>query len=63
MKEARITDMIEHLHHLKGLLYQNVQLKYIFTALSIRFSHLMRGLDAPIPKDNRWQHMPAYSEL
>lgn len=63
MKEARITDMIEHLQHLKGLLYQNVQLKFIFTALSIRFSHLMRGIDTPIPKDKRWQHMPAYSDL
>lgn len=63
MKKARITDMIEHLQHLKGLFYQNVQLKYIFTALSIRFSHLMRGLDTPIPKDKRWQHMPAYSDL
>jgi DNA polymerase-3 subunit delta' len=63
MKEARIIDMINHLQHLKGLLYQNVQLKYIFTALSIRYSHLMRGIDAPIPKDKRWQHMPAYSDL
>lgn len=63
MKDARITDMIDHLQHLKGLLYQNVQLKFIFTALSIRFSHLMRGIDAPIPKDKRWQHMPAYSDL
>jgi DNA polymerase-3 subunit delta' len=63
MKEARIIDMIEHLQHLKGLFYQNVQLKYIFTALSIRYSHLMRGMDPPIPKDKRWQHMPAYSDL
>lgn len=63
MNEARITDMIDHLQHLKGLLYQNVQLKFIFTALSIRFSHLMRGMDTPISKDKRWQHMPAYSDL
>lgn len=63
IKKARITDMIEHLQHLKGLLYQNVQLKYAFTTLSIRYSHLMRGLETPIPKDKLWQHMPAYSDL
>lgn len=63
MNEARLTEMIDHLQHLKDLLYQNVQLKFIFTALSIRFSHLMRGMDNPIPKDKHWQHMPAYSNL
>lgn len=60
---ARIDQMIEHLQHLKELLYQNVQMKYIFTSLSFRFFYLMRGLEPPISKNNSWQHMPAFSEL
>lgn len=63
MINAEIVQMIEHLQHLKELLYQNVQLKYIFTSLSIRFFYLMRGLNPPISKQNSWQHLPAYSEL
>lgn len=60
---ARIDQMIEHLQHLKELLYQNVQMKYIFTSLSFRFFYLMRGLEPPISKNNSWQHLPAFSEL
>ncbi len=63
MKDAKIDQMIEHLQHLKELLYQNVQLKYIFTSLSFRFFYQMRGLEPPISKHNSWQHLPAYSEL
>ncbi|MEX0945537.1 MAG: AAA family ATPase [Balneolaceae bacterium] len=63
MKAAKTDLMIEHLQHLKGLLYQNVQLKYIFPVLSNRFFYLMRGLEPPISKQNSWQHLPAYSEL
>ncbi len=63
LTDARIDLMIEHLQHLKELLYQNVQMKYIFTSLSFRFFYLMRGSEPPISKQNNWQHMPAYSEL
>lgn len=59
MTEARLKDMIEHIQQLKGLLYQNVQFKYIGTALSLRFFRLMRGLDPAIDKDNSWKHLPA----
>jgi DNA polymerase III subunit delta' len=62
MRDARIEDMIEHLHQLKKLLYQNVQFKYIFTALSLRYAHLMRGKDPVITKEETWRHMPAISE-
>jgi len=63
MKDARIIDMIEHLQGLKQLLYQNVQLKYIFSVLSIRYSSLMRGLEPVINEDDSWKHLPALSEL
>lgn len=62
MRDARIEDMIEHLHQLKKLFYQNVQFKYIFTALSLRYAHLMRGSDPVITKDETWRHMPAITE-
>lgn len=62
MKDARLEDMIDHIQQLKGLLYQNVQFKYIGTALSQRFSHLMRGLDPVIDKKTAWKHLPALIE-
>ncbi|WP_069131286.1 DNA polymerase III subunit [Rhodohalobacter halophilus] len=63
MQNARIIDMIEHLQNLKQLLYQNVQLKYIFSVLSMRFSSLMRGVEPVIPEDESWKHLPAFSEM
>ncbi|PKD44363.1 ATP-binding protein [Rhodohalobacter barkolensis] len=62
MKDARIIEMIEHLQSLKQLLYQNVQLKYIYTALSMRFTALMRGVDPLINEDEAWKHLPALTE-
>jgi DNA polymerase III subunit delta' len=62
MKDARLGDMIHHLQQLKRLLYQNVQFKYIFTALSLRFTHLMRGLEPVIGKDDNWRHLPAVND-
>lgn len=59
MTEARLEEMIHHLQELKGLLYQNVQFKYIGTALSLRFSRLMRGLDPAIDQNSQWKHLPA----
>lgn len=59
MTDARLEEMIDHIQELKGLLYQNVQFKYIGTALSLRFFKLMRGLDPAIGKDSSWKHLPA----
>lgn len=59
MTDARLEEMIDHIQQLKGLLYQNVQFKYIGTALSLRFFRLMRGLDPVIDKDSSWKHLPA----
>ncbi|TVQ66737.1 MAG: AAA family ATPase [Balneolaceae bacterium] len=61
--DANIPAMIEHLQHLKELLYQNVQMKYIFTVLSFRYYYLMRGAKPPIPENKIWQHMPALAEI
>lgn len=62
LKDAQIEDMVDHLQHLKSLLYQNVQFKLIFTALAFRFGALMRGVDPEITPDNAWKHLPAFSE-
>lgn len=63
MVDARLEEMIEHLQHLKSLLYQNVQFKLIFTALSFRYSYLMRGNNPAITEEDSWKHLPAFSEL
>jgi len=63
MHEALLIDMIEHLNSLKGLLFQNVQFKLIFTALSLRYSYLMRGRQPVISKEENWKHMPAIGEM
>ena len=62
MEHARIKEMILHLQNVKGSLYQNVQFKYIFTALSLRYFRLMRGEDPVIEKNENWKHLPAYTE-
>ncbi len=62
MKHARIEDMIMHLQNVKGSLYQNVQFKYIFTVLSLRYFRLMRGEDPIIETTETWKHLPAYTE-
>lgn len=63
MEEARIEDMIGHLHELTHLLYQNVQFKYIFTALSLRFAYLMRGKEPVISSEEKWRHLPAVHDF
>lgn len=63
MTDARLEEMIEQVQHMKSLFYQNVQFKYIFTVLSIRFSYLMRGQDPVIGQQETWRHQPAYSEM
>lgn len=59
LENARIQEMIKHLQDLKGLLYQNVQLKLILTVLAFRFSFLMRGMDPVISENEAWRHLPA----
>jgi DNA polymerase-3 subunit delta' len=62
MNDALIMEMIEHLNSLKGLLYQNVQFKFIFTVLSLRYAYLMRGREPVITAEERWKHMPALND-
>jgi DNA polymerase III subunit delta' len=62
MEQARIEDMILHLQNIKGSLYQNVQFKYIFSVLSLRYYKLMRGEDPVIETTENWKHLPAYTE-
>lgn len=63
MQHARLHDMVEHLQHLKVLLYQNIQFKFVLSALSFRFFALLRGDDPYINKQEAWKHLPAFSEL
>jgi DNA polymerase III subunit delta' len=59
LKAARIDEMIDELHKIKPLLYQNVQFKLAFTSLAFRFGFLMRGHDPVIPEKENWKHLPA----
>lgn len=63
MVDANIEEMIEHLQRLKVLLYQNVQLKYIFSALSLRYASLMRGNKPEIDLNESWKHLPALTDM
>ncbi|MDZ7692910.1 MAG: DNA polymerase III subunit delta' C-terminal domain-containing protein [Balneolaceae bacterium] len=49
LSDARLEKMIEEVNKCKPMIYQNVQVKLIFTTLSLRFSNLMRGKKLPIP--------------
>jgi DNA polymerase III subunit delta' len=59
MQQARIEEMIDEVNNLRAMVYQNVQIRYAFTSLAIRFGHLMRGVDTPIPSSEPWNHLPA----
>lgn len=61
LNEARLQDMISQVNDCKPMIYQNVQPKLIFTALSFRFSHLMRDVDPEIPDSDSYKHLPAFS--
>lgn len=63
MTQARLPEMVEHLQHLKQLLYQNVQFKFVLSALSFRFFALLRGNDPYISTQDAWKHLPAFSEI
>ena len=59
LQQARLADMIDELQRLKGALHQNVQFKLIFTALSFRYTALMRGDDPVTEEIGRWHALPA----
>jgi len=59
LNDARLEEMIAHVNRCRPMIYQNVQAKLVFTALSLRFSSLMRGLDPPISDGDEWKHLPA----
>lgn len=59
LKQANLDEMIDQLDAARSMLRQNVNGKFIFTAISIRFGYLMRGYDTPIPESMPWLHLPA----
>ncbi|GAA5520357.1 AAA family ATPase [Aliifodinibius salicampi] len=59
--DARLEEMIEEVNRCKPMIYQNVQAKYVFTVLALRFSRLMRDLDLVIPDNENHKHLPALS--
>ncbi|MDZ7773532.1 MAG: AAA family ATPase [Balneolaceae bacterium] len=61
MPEARLEEMIAEVGRCKPMVLQNVQSKYIFTVLALRFSWMMRGKDPAIASNEPWRHLPAYS--
>lgn len=62
LTDARLQDMITQINKCKPMVYQHVQPKLIFTALALRFSRLMRGMDPYISDRDSWKHLPAYSD-
>jgi len=62
LTDARLQDMIAQINECKPMVYQHVQPKLIFTALALRFSRLMRGMDPYISDQDSWKHLPAFSE-
>ena len=60
LPNARLSSMLEVVAELRKNLYQNVQGKFIFTVLAIRFYHLIRDKDPQIPTNHPWKHIPAY---
>jgi DNA polymerase-3 subunit delta' len=61
LSDARLEEMIEEVNRCKPMIYQNVQAKYVFTVLALRFSCLMRNLDLVIPDNENYKHLPALS--
>ena len=60
LEKARLEDMIAQTAEARKLILQNVQSRFIYTVMAIRFSYLMRGLSTPVEKDNEWHHIPAF---
>lgn len=62
LQDAGLEEMIAQVNHCRPMMYQNVQPKLIYTALSFRFANLMRGLEPGISKSDSWKHLPAFVE-
>ena len=62
LKDANLDKMIELIESSRSVIRQNIQAKYMFTVLSLRFSYLMRGADLVIPDNEPWHHIPAFEE-
>jgi len=60
LPDARLASMLDVVSELRQNLYQNVQGKFIFTVLAIRFFHLIRDRDLPFSQHTPWNHIPAY---
>lgn len=58
LPDAKVQLMIEEVHKIRPLLYQNVSSKLVFTVLSLRFTSLIRGIEPEL--DESWKHLPAY---
>jgi DNA polymerase III subunit delta' len=62
LKDANLERMIDLIESSRTITRQNIQAKYMFTVLSLRFSYLMRGANLIIPENEPWHHIPAFEE-
>ena len=62
LKDANLDKMIDLIEPSRTVIRQNIQAKYMFTVLALRFSYLMRGVDMIIPDNEPWHHLPAFEE-
>ena len=60
LAKARLEDMIAQTAEARKLIRQNVQSRFIFTVMAIRFSYLMRGRNPVVSESDEWRHIPAY---
>lgn len=63
LKDARIQDMLGTLEEARTLLSRNIQPRLVFTVMANRFAAWLRGVEAAIPSDKPWKHMPAVTEI
>ncbi len=60
LEKARLEDMIAQTGEARRLIRQNIQARFLFTVMAVRFSYLMRGMDLPAGNGEDWRHIPAY---
>lgn len=63
LENADLDAMLLILDEARVFAKQNVQAKFILTAMSIRFSYLMRGAQPPVSSGTPWMHMPALTMI
>lgn len=63
MRQARLERMIGEIGEIKELVARNVQFKLAFTALALRFTRLLRGVEPVIAASEPWKHLPARTVL